>query len=216
MATERTLKTGRTHYYISTASFLVSLGLLLFTIVDIRRGFLFSDYFTVGAPSTLLNLNLSHLPLLLVGSLGVWLSYRYMKRLESSLKDDGLNLQSVTKVMAIVIGVLLIIDLFTYRGVPASRIIAAGEMGANPGTMGLGWAMPIASFPGWVQPMAEGMNYLFIVWHATALSMLLGGLFLVAGQIFLLRLKGSGFSAHLAGVASALPQLQGKGPPRAC
>ena len=206
MASHKTQKTERTHYYISTASFLLSLGLLLFTAVDIRRGFLFSDYFKVGAPSTLMNLDLRHLILLLVGSLGMWLSYRYMKRLEGNLKENSVNLKSVTKIVAIVIGAFLVIDLFTYRGVPASRIIAAGEMGAKPGTMGLGWAMPIASFPEWLQPMAEGINYFLVVWHATALSVLLGGLFLIAGQIFLARLKGRGFGAHLAGVVSALPQ----------
>lgn len=206
MASEGAQKIRRTHYYLSTAAFLVSLGLLLLTVVDIRRGFLFSDYFKVGAPSTLLNLDLRHLPLLLVGSLGIWLSYRYMKRLENSLKEEHLNLQYMTKVVAIVIGVFLIIDLFTYRGVPASRIIASGEMAANPGTMGLVWAIPIASFPDWLQPMAEGINYLFVVWHATALSMLLGGFFLVAGAGIIVRMKGRGFGAHLAGVASALPQ----------
>ncbi len=135
MASHKTQKTERTHYYISTASFLLSLGLLLFTAVDIRRGFLFSDYFKVGAPSTLMNLDLRHLILLLVGSLGMWLSYRYMKRLEGNLKENSVNLKSVTKIVAIVIGAFLVIDLFTYRGVPASRIIAAGEMGAKRRTM---------------------------------------------------------------------------------
>ncbi len=66
MTNERALKVGLTRYYISTAAFLVSLGLLLLTVVDIRRGFLFSDYFKVGAPSTLLNLDPYH-PALTIG-----------------------------------------------------------------------------------------------------------------------------------------------------
>ncbi len=206
MTSERTLKVGLTRYYISTVAFLVSLGLLLLTVVDIRRGFLFSDYFKVGDPSTLLNLDLRHLPLLLVGGLGVWLAYRYMAGLEKGLKESGIHLKTLARVVAIVIGVFLVIDLFTYRGVPASRIVAAGEMSAKPGTMGLGWAMPIASFPGWLQPMAEGINYLLVVWHATALGMLLGGLFLVAGAGIMVRMKGRGFGAHLAGTVMALPQ----------
>lgn len=206
MTSERALKVGLTRYYISTAAFLIFLGLLLLTVVDIRRGFLFSDYFKVGAPSTLLNLDPRHLPLLLIGGLGVWLAYRYMAGLEKGLKERGIDLKTLARVVAIVIGVLLVIDLFTYRGVPASRIVAAGEMGAKPGTMGLGWAMPIASFPEWLQPMAEGINYLLVVWHATALGMLLGGLFLVAGAGIMVRMKGGGFGAHLAGTVMALPQ----------
>lgn len=206
MTRERALKVGLTRYYISTAAFLVSLGLLLLTVVDIRRGFLFPDYFKVGAPSTLLNLDPYHLPLLLVGGLGVWLAYRYMARLEKGLKERGIDLKTLARVVAIVIGVLLVIDLFTYRGVPASRIVDAGEMGVGPGTMGLGWGIPVASFPGWLQPMAEGINYLLVVWHATALGMLLGGLFLVAGAGIMVRMKGRGFGAHLTGVATALPQ----------
>ena len=63
MKDERTLKIGITRYYIATAAFLVSLGLLFLTVVDIRRGFLFSDYFKVGAPSTLLNIDSRHLPI---------------------------------------------------------------------------------------------------------------------------------------------------------
>ncbi len=129
-----------------------------------------------------------------------------MVGLEKGLKERGIDLKTLARVVAIVIGVLLVIDLFTYRGVPASRIVAAGEMGAKPGTMGLGWAMPIASFPEWLQPMAEGINYLLVVWHATALGMLLGRLFLVAGAGIMVRMKGGGFGAHLAGTIMALSQ----------
>ncbi len=206
MAGERALRIGQTRYYIATGVFLTALGLLLFTVVDIRRAFLFSDYFKVGAPSTLLNLDLRHLPLLLVGGLGVGLAYRYMARLEEGLKERGIDLKTLARVVAIVIGVFLVIDLFTYRGVPASRIVAAGELGTGPGTMGMGWAMPIASFPGWLQPLGEGLNYLLVVWHATVLGMLLGGLFLVAGAGIMVRMKGRGFGAHLAGTVMALPQ----------
>ncbi|MDP6631893.1 MAG: hypothetical protein QGI51_00115 [Dehalococcoidales bacterium] len=170
MASETTQNTGLKHYSLSTAAFLVSLGLLLLTVVDIRRGFLFSNYFEVGAHSRLLNLDLGHLPLLLVGSLGAWLSYRAMRRLESNFKQDGLDLKSMARGVAMFIGTFLIIDLFTYRGVPTSQILAAGEMGLSPGTMGLGWAMPIYSFQSWLQPMAEGINYLLVVWHAARRS----------------------------------------------
>lgn len=206
MSKNRPLQIGLRRYYLSTGAFLVSLGLLLLTLVDIRRGFLFSGYVKVGAPSTLLNLEPRHLLLLLAGGLGAWLAYRYLARLEPGLRRSKTDLTVPGKITAAIIGVFLVIDLFTYRGVPASRIMAAGEMSAKPGTMGLGWAIPVTTFPGWLQPTAEGINYLLVVWHAIMLGILIGGLFLVAGQLFLTRLKGSGFTAHLAGAAAALPQ----------
>lgn len=208
MKGERTLKIELTRYYISMATFLIFLALLLLTVVDIRRGFLFPpDYFKVGDPSALLYLNFGHLPLLLIGGLGVWLAYRYMARLEKGFKRRGLNLKTLAMVVAIVIGVLLVIDLFTYRVVPASRILEAAKMSPGPGPFGLGRALPIASLPRWLQPLGEGINYLLVVWHATTLGILLGSLFLVvAGAGLLGKLKGRGFGGHLAGAAMALPQ----------
>ena len=47
---------------------------------------------------------------------------------------------------------------------------------------------------------------MLIVWHATLLGMLLGGLFLVAGASIGVIMKGSGFRSHLAGAAMALAQ----------
>lgn len=209
MKAEQTLplKVNLAPYYIGIAAFLVSLALLLLTIVDIRRGFLFSpDYFKVGSPSVLLYLNSSHLLLLLVGGLGVWLAYSYLKRVEGSLDGKSLNLTTMATVVAIAIGVLIVIDLFTYRGVPASRTLEAGKMSAGAGIMGQGLAIPVASLPGWLQPAGDGINYLLLVWHATVLGVLLGSLFLVAAGIGLItRLKGNGFGAHVLGAAMALP-----------
>lgn len=199
MTGERTLKTRLTRYHMSTVAFLVSLGLSLFTVVEIRRGFLFSDYLKVGSPSSLLNLDLRHLPLLLVGVLGLWVSYRYMAKLEKGLKERGIDLKTQTRVVAVVIGVFLVIDLFIYRGVPATRFVTAG-------TMGVGQSIPIDSFPAWLRPVGGGIDYLLLVWHATVLGMLLGSLFLVAGAGIIARLRGGGFGAHLAGVATAIPQ----------
>ncbi|OGO23410.1 MAG: hypothetical protein A2Z28_06780 [Chloroflexi bacterium RBG_16_51_9] len=206
MASHEIQNTGETPYYISLTAFLVSLGVLLLTVVDIRRGFLFSNYFKVGKPSTLLNLDPRHLILLLVGSLGIWLSFRYMKRLENSLKEKGVNLKTLATVVAIVIGALLVIDLFTYRGVPASRFLAAGKMSAGSGPMGLGRAIPVANLPVWFQPVGEGINYLLVVWHATTLGMLLGSLFLVAGAGLVMKLHGNSFITHLTGSAVSLAQ----------
>ena len=207
MKDEGTLKISPTPYYTGIAAFLVSLAVLLLTVVDIRRGFLFSpNYFKLGNPSVLLNLNLGQLPLLLIGGLGVWLAYRYMKGFEKGLDGKGPNLKTMATVVAIAIGVLIVIDLFTYRGVPASRALEAGKMSAGAGIMGQGLAIPVASLPDWLQPAGDGINYLLLVWHATVLGVLLGSLFLVAaGTSLITRLKGNGFSSHLLGAAMALP-----------
>ena len=205
MVSHRTQTKGRASYYASLVAFLIFLALLLLIIVDIRRGFLFSGYFKVGAPSALLNLDLRQLWLILVGSLGVWLSYRYIKKLETNFQTD-LNLKTLTTVTAIAIGILLVIDLFTYRGVPASRFLAAGKMSAGPGPMGMGRVIPVTSFPAWLQPIGEGINYLLIVWHATTLGMLLGGLFLVAGAGLVVRMRGNSFVSHITGSALSLAQ----------
>ena len=203
-----TLKRGLAPYYSSMVTFLLFLALLLLTVVDIRRGFLFSsDYFTVGVPAVVLNLHLGHLPLLLIGGLSVWLAYRWMTGLEKGLDGRRLNLKTLTMILAIIIGALLVIDLFTYRGVPTERFLEAGEMGSGPGPMGIGRTIPIANLPWWLQPLGEGINYLLVVWHAATLSMFIGGLFLVAaGAGLMAKLQSRGFGSHLAGVALALPQ----------
>lgn len=205
MASHGTQPAGRPAYYASLISFVIFLGLLLLTIVDVRRGFLFTGYFKVGVPSTLLNLDILQLWMALVGSIGIWLSFRYLKRLENNFSAK-LNLKSLATITAIVIGILLVADLFTYRGVPASRFLAAGKMSAGPGPMGMGRAIPLADFPDWLQPIGEGINYLLIVWHATTLGMLLGGLFLVTGAGLVVKMRGSGFLSHLTGSALSLAQ----------
>ncbi|MBI4285325.1 MAG: permease [Chloroflexi bacterium] len=194
----------RMRYYTTLSAFLLFLALLLLTLVDIRRGFLFTGYFKVGAPATLLNLNMGHLLLLAIGGVGAWLSYRALARLETT--SASLRLQTAAKVMALAVGVFMVIDLFIYRGVAASRIAASGKMSAGAGTMGLAWGIPVASFPGWLQPAAEGLNYLLVVWHATILGMLIGGLFLVAGASLMLKLRERSFRSHVAGAAMSLSQ----------
>lgn len=144
--------------------------------------------------------------MLLLGGLGAWLAYRYMKGCEKGLEGKVLNLKAMATTVAVAIGVLMVVDLFTYRGVPASRTLEAGKMSAGAGIMGQGLAIPIGSLPGWLQPAGDGINYILLVWHATVLGILLGGLFLVAaGTGFISRMRGRGFGAHLVGVAMALP-----------
>lgn len=201
-----TERSGLIRYYASAGAFVASLGLLLFTVVDIRRGFLFSDYYKVGSPSALLNLDWRHLPLLVVAALGVWLAHRHMARREGELRARGVNLKTLTVIAAVVIGVFLVADLFAYRVVPASRILSAGKMAAGPGPMGLGRAIPVDDFPGFLQSAGDGVNYLLLVWHATILGILLGSLFMVVGAGLAARLRGNGFGAHFTGTAVSLGQ----------
>ncbi|MBI4296465.1 MAG: permease [Chloroflexi bacterium] len=198
--------TARSRYYLCLLVFLVFLALSLLTIVDIRRGFLFPTYFKVGAPSVLLNLDWRQLLFLLIGLCGMWIAYKRIRRTEAGLIPTGAGLQTPARIMALVIGLLLAIDLFLYRGVPVARTLAGGRMAAGPGTLGLGWAFPVQSLPGWLQPLGEGISYLLIVWHATVLGILLGGLFLVAGASIITKLKSNSFGAHLAGSAMAMTQ----------
>lgn len=188
-------------YYLSLGGFLASLAILLFTVVEMRRAILFplSDYLKVGAPSAILYLDPRHIPLLVLGGLGVWLAYRSFARMEGRLKGYGLDLKALANLLAIAIMALLVVDLLTYRGVPASRIAAAGKMG-------VGQAIPVKAFPVWLAPLAQGIDYMALVWHATTLGILIGALFLSAMPPSLKSLlSGRGFKAHLAGTALAIP-----------
>ncbi|MBI2958170.1 MAG: permease [Chloroflexi bacterium] len=181
----------------AVAVFLASLGLLLFAVVDIRRGFLLpaAAYAKVGAPSVLLYLNVWHLPLLLAGGVGLWLGYRLVARLHGT--PEGMS--RLVRVLAIGIVVLLVVDLFTYRAVPAARALAAGKLG-------VGQAIPYDALPPWVEPFGSAANYLLLVWHATVLGLLLGGLYLTVAPGIVSRLSGRGFVSHLAGSGAALAQ----------
>ncbi|MDP2718786.1 MAG: permease [Dehalococcoidia bacterium] len=193
------MKSTRPLFGISLAAFLFFLALALVTLVDIRRGFLFPAYLKVGAPSAILNLNTGHLPLLLAAGLGLWLTFKYLAKQEKDMEKKGVDLKKQTGLAAVFTGTFLIIDLFIYRGVPATRALVAGKMGVSH-------SIPSDLFPGWLQPAVGGVDYLLLVWHATALSILIGSLFLVAGAGVINRLKGSGFGAHLTGAATALTQ----------
>lgn len=198
----RVLRTIDYYFYIiSLISFILFLGLVLLTVVDMRRGFLLpsASYFKIGSPSLIIYFNLLHLVLLIVGFLGISLLYHYISKLEKKALYSRIYLKKVTRVLAVAILVLLVADLFIYRSVPAIRAIAAGKMG-------IGQVFKIESFDGWLQPLMATINYLALVWHATLLGIFIGALFiLIVGQ-YLRKLTGSpGFLSHLAGSALALP-----------
>ena len=157
------MKITRSRYYLSLTAFMLFLALLLVSLVDVRRGFLFSGYFKVGAPSVLFNLNLLHVPLILFGLLGAWFAYKHIRQLEAGLNKASVSLQTPAKIVAVVIGLLFVVDLFIYRGVPTLRTIATGKMAVGPRTLGLGWAIPVDSLSIWLQPFGEGISYILIV-----------------------------------------------------
>ncbi|MDR7414911.1 MAG: permease [Armatimonadota bacterium] len=192
-------------YSLILGVFLGFVGLLLFTVVDLRRGFLLppSLYTKVGSPSAILYFHPIHLLLLsaaLLGSVGL---HRALARGERRALAAGVDLPRARNVTAGVLLVALVVDLFVYRGVQAARIAHAGHLGVS-------FAFPVPSFPGWARPVAEAVNYLLVTWHATTLGILIGGLLLVllrAGAFEWLEgmLRAGGLRAHVAGSLLALP-----------
>lgn len=190
-------------YYVSLGAFVVFLGLVLLAVLDVRRGFVLpmTAYGKLGAPSTLLYVHPLHAPFLLVGLVGAWLAYRALARQEGELSARGLDLGAARNVLALTLMGLLVVDLFTYRGVQAARIASAGLLSASV-------AIPLADVPLWLRPIAEALNYLLVVWHATTLGILIGALFLVLlieGRFLKTALEGTGLRAHLAGALMATP-----------
>jgi uncharacterized membrane protein YraQ (UPF0718 family) len=193
-------------YFLLLGLFLGFVGLLLLTVVDLRRGVLLppSLYTKVGSPSAILYVHPVHLLMLfaaLLGSAGV---YRALIREEGGALAAGVDLPRARNLTAGVLLAALVVDLFVYRSVQAARIVHAGNLGVS-------FAFPVWSFPGWTRPVAEAVNYLLVVWHATALGILIGGLLLVllrmpGGATGLERmLRARGLRAHVAGSLLALP-----------
>lgn len=187
-------------YYTGTAAFFALVTLLLYTIVEMRRGIFLpsNEYLKIGTPSAILYLNPIHLPLLLVGGIGAWLTYRYLERSSRNLRGQGVDLSFSTKLLGIGILVFLIVDLYAYRIVPASRIAASGKIS-------VGNTFPWTTLPWWLQPLGASVDYLLLVWHATILGMLIGALFITFLAGFLKsKMQGTGFKSQIAGAALAV------------
>lgn len=181
-------------YKWSLVAFVGFLGLSLLAIVDLRRGFLFTEYFF---RSSYLALSPLHPLMLAVGLTGLLVSHRSLKRHETTLRP--VILERYTRGVAFVLFGLLVVDLFTYRGVAATRAVAAGSLGA-------GW---LAAFgvTGWLKPVALSVSYLLAVWHATFLGVLLAGLALTFMPRYLQPYCARpGFGGTLFGGLFALPQ----------
>lgn len=193
---DRTLDTTRARptpslYRVCLVGFLACLALTLLTIVDIRRGFLFSEY--VRSPFAVFHV--AHLAMLAVGASGMALCYALLRSLEARLPIGS----TVTTVFAWVVVGLLVIDLFVYRGVPAARALASSRLSAD-------WLQAFGA-TGWWRPVALAVSYLLTVWHATLLGILLAGLALTILPRYLQHLYARrGFIGTLIGALYAVPQ----------
>lgn len=125
---DRTLKTtptvpGPFLYKLSLSGFVIFLALTLLALVDFRRGFLFTDYvrspYSAYHPGQLL--------ILAIGAVGLLLCYQFLKSFEAREKITGDYVRALTFIL---LG-LLVVDLLTYRSVPAARAVASGKLGAD-------------------------------------------------------------------------------------
>lgn len=191
--------TGR--YSLVLTGFLVALAVTLLTVVDMRRAFFLapSAYSKLGAPSAFLNYTPWHVVVLIVAVSAAWGCYRLLRREEAILGATS-ELRRMRNIMATVVMLFLIVDLFIYRGVQAERIAEAHRLGISQ-------TFNLAALPSWLRPLGEAANFLLVVWHATLLGILIGALFLVllCTSQRLKRTYGlTGFRAHLLGGASAV------------
>ncbi len=185
---------------LALATFVVSVAVTLATIVDMRRAFLLdaASYRKLGSPSAFLSYTPWHVLVLALALVGAVVSYRLLRSVESVSRQG--ELRRARTVLAGVLMVLLIVDLFTYRIVQAERVAAAGKAGVSK-------TFAVDALPSWLRPLGEAVNFLLVVWHATLLGILIGALFLVLlcssqrlKQVYQLR----GLRAHVLGSASAV------------
>lgn len=188
-------------FRIGIGGLIASLSLLLLSIVDIRRGFLFlnvegfGEYFSRSPYHVLGAYNII---MLVVGAAGLFYFYKLVKNIEAELTPEVL--ERYVKISALIIFAILVVDLFTYRGVPTFRIATSGEIGA-------GWLDAWGVTNPWLQPVALAASYMVTVWHATLLGILLAALSLTILPRYLARFyQKTGFGGSLFGATYALPQ----------
>lgn len=200
--------------FLTLFSFLASLAVVLLGIVDVRRGFLFPEY---RLANPWVNINPHQLWFLVLGVIGLVVSYPLLRGCEVRGEVGEGRLQFLTKVTASAIFMLLFIDtLFLYRGIAAQRVAEAGRMGI--GTLGLSpvqlpgkaEVFPLMATPFLLRPFAIMVNYFALVWHATFLAIMFAGLSTVIVPLYLNRLispRGARILRPLmGGIAYAIPQ----------
>jgi hypothetical protein len=201
-------KVKSTHLKPLLLLFAISLALTLLTIVDIRRAALGLEYVFKSPWASLSPLHLLGLTL---GVIGMAVSYRAIQLAERRVNDPHL-LGRATRGLVFAVGGLLVIDLvFLYRGVAASRIMAAGLMNISgvgiPATTTIGLVVEQTLNP-LLRPAAAALNYLAAVWHAVFLGLLLASLFItaLAGYVGSIWSTGGRLRTTLLGTVLALPQ----------
>ena len=178
-------------YKFSLTGFVVFLALTLLAVVDFRRGFLFADY--VRSPYSAYHP--VQLMLLVIGVAGVVLCYRILKSFEARETISA----GYTRTLTFTVLGLLIVDLLTYRGVPAARAMVSGKLSAD-------WLQAFG-VSGWLRPIMLSVSYLLTVWHATLLGILVAGLALTFLPKYLQPLfSRKGWLGTLLGALYAVPQ----------
>jgi hypothetical protein len=183
-------------YRLDLMAFAAFLALALLAIVDFRRGFLFpAAEYLVRTPHFALS------PwqglMLVAGLAGLLASYRRMLGYEAKLK--GVALEREVRWLAFALFGLLVVDVFTYRGVPAAQVAAGGRLGAD-------W-LEAFGVTGWLRPVALALSHLATTWHATFLGVLFAGLALTVLPRYLRPFFArTGLGGSLFGALFALPQ----------
>ena len=174
------------------AGFVLFLALALLALVDFRRGFLFTAY---PARSLFYAFNPWQLLLFAVGVAGMFVCYRALRGRDATASGAARDLKALT----FAILALLVLDLFTYRGVPAARSVASGRINAD-------W-LNAFGVTAWWRPFAQATSYLLNVWHATMLGILISGLALTILPIYFKPyFVRAGFTGSVFGALFALPQ----------
>lgn len=191
---------SQTHFNFTIGGMIISITSALLALVDIRRGFLFGSLDGFGGYfSTSPYHSLGAFDLIMLG-LGIAGIVYFFKQLQT--QEHGIShvlFERYVKILAFVIFGLLVVDLFTYRGVAAYRIASSGNISA-------GW-LDAYGATGWLQPIALATSYILTVWHATLLGVLIAGLSLTILPRYLASFyQKTGFGGSLFGATYALPQ----------
>jgi len=174
------------------AGFVLSLALALLALVDFRRGFLFAIY---PARSLFYAFNPWQLTLFAAGLAGMFVCHRALRQRDATAGSTARDL----KRLAFAILALLVVDLFTYRGVPAARSVASGRINVD-------W-LNAFGVTAWWRPLAQATSYLLNVWHATMIGILISGLALTILPIYFKPyFVRTGFTGSVLGALFALPQ----------
>lgn len=187
-------------YFYTLFKCLAFLALILMAIVDFRRGFLFTGFpqpWGYIAKTPFFIFSPMQLPLLAIGAGGLLLSYRTLKNQEAL--NSYLTSEKYLRWFSATVFALIVIDLFVYRGVAATRAALNHKIGAD-------W-LNAFGVTGWLKPFALTGSYMLTVWHATFLGILLSGLALTLLPRFLNNFIGrTGFRGSFSGALFSLTQ----------